>query len=336
MEAEQTDAQRTDAQQKDVQRKEELQTNTTKAESWKDQTNTEGTISMEPAQEWNIKLTQEEKSSMEATISMVSTAAPQEVINKKASIKFKKIKKAQNEKIKKALIEKIKVKSNKAAYITETSSKELTKEATLLVPVAELPVAETEPVAVPEAEAKPVPVDIKEDEATLLVPVAERPVAETEPVAGPEAEAKPVPVDSKEDEATLLVPVHIKDELLPHVIKEYMPDLSMGPQAEEYNIKMEDELLLCKNLIKERELLLLLRKDPGTRVAELLRKYHDKALNAEVKLKDPDKKLVVELLRKDPDKNKGDVLLKDHEKNEKERGDAAQGPRKGGGRATAA
>ena len=63
MEAEQTDAQRTDAQQKDVQRTEEQQTNISKAESWKDQTNKEGTISMEPTQE---------------TISMESTAAPQE------------------------------------------------------------------------------------------------------------------------------------------------------------------------------------------------------------------------------------------------------------------
>ena len=32
-------------------------------------------------------------------------------------------------------------------------------------------------------------------------------------------------------------------------------------------------------------------------------------------LKDPDKTLMAEpLLRKDPDKNKGDVLLKDHDK----------------------
>jgi hypothetical protein len=139
-------------------------------------------------------------------------------------------------------------------------------------------------------------------------------VAETEPVAVPEAEAKPVPVDIKEDEATLLVPVHIKDELLPHDIKKYMTDLSMGPQAE-YKFKMGDELLLLR---KDPDTLVadLLRKERDkTREAKLLREYHDKALKAEVmQLKDPDKKLVVKLLRKDPDKNKGDMLLKDPDK----------------------
>ena len=68
-----------------------------------------------------------------------------------------------------------------------------------------------------------------------------------------------------------------------------------------------------------------------------MRKDPDKKGDALLLLKDPDKTLMAEpLLSKDPDKNKGDVLIKDHEKNEKDRGDAAQGPRQGGGRATAA
>ncbi len=92
-EQEQTEVQRTDAEQKDVERTGDRPTHISKAESQEDQTNTEATKSMVPTQELNIKLTRENQSSMEATIRMVSTAAPQEVINKNASIKSKKTKK---------------------------------------------------------------------------------------------------------------------------------------------------------------------------------------------------------------------------------------------------